>query len=180
VRLGFNTISARPWNAPGADVAAAVRLRAGRPALGGNILFTFGTGEKHAIVEESADADPSWLLGNLFVSAGTPPYDNHSADGPDPAFEEDLNDPAFVNDEPATTYFNVLVTSVGADQLFVNWLQADYHLVSPIPSGGANPAIDRGDPLLLDAGLFGPQGFDIDGSARPGVAALHDLGADEL
>ncbi len=177
VRLGFNTICAQLSGGVTADVAAAVRIRTGRPALGGNILLTRGNAERHAIVEESADADPAWMLGNLFVSAGTPPYENF--DGPDPADEAQLNSSEFVNGETGTLYGNRLVTGVALADMFVNVDQADFHLISPLASGGANPAVNRGDPLFLNPDLFGDQSRDVDGQARPGSALQFDLGADE-
>ena len=180
VRLGFNTIAAQLFGSVTADVAAAVRIRAGHPSLGGNILFTRGNAERHAVVEEGADADPAWLLGNLFLSAGTPPYDNFASDGPDPATEEQLNDPAFTNGIAASTYLNRLVSpSVAAAALFVNIDQVDFHLVSPLLTGGANPVVDRGDALMLNTELFGVQDRDVDGRTRPGTASQYDLGADE-
>lgn len=179
VRLGFNTVSAQLSGAVTADIAAAIRIRAGRPALGGNILMTRGSAERHAVAEESADADPSWMLGNLFVSAGTPPYDNFAGDGPDPSTEEQLNAPDYVNGESGTVYLNRLVSGVALADMFVNVDQADYHLISPLASGPANPAVNRGDALFLNPDLFGDQSHDVDGQARPGAAAQFDLGADE-
>lgn len=177
VRLGFNTICAQLSGGVTADIAAAVRIRAGRPALGGNILLTRGSAERHAIAEDSADADPSWMLGNLFVSAGTPPYDNF--DGADPADETQLNSSDFVNGEPGTLYGNRLASGVALADMFVNVDQADFHLISPLASGGANPAVNRGDPLFLNPELFGDQPRDVDGQSRPGSALQFDLGADE-
>jgi hypothetical protein len=184
VRLGFNTISAQLSGSPGAQVAAAVRLRAGRPSLGGNILLTIGSAEAHAIVEEAADADPSWLLGNLFVEPGSPPYDNYSSDGADPATEAQLNDAGLINAESGTVYLNRIATDSGNHQIsaasmFVNLNAGDYHLLSPLATLEANPAVDRGDALLINPDLFGWSATDVDGVTRPGVAARYDLGADE-
>lgn len=182
VRLGFNTISAQLTGGAGADVAAAILLRGGRPAIGGNILFTRWSGpvQHHAIVEASADADPSWLLGNLFITAGVPPYDNFSSDGADPSNEAELNDPQFVNAEDSSVYLNRLDTSTTPAAAFVNPDLSNYHLISPLQATlMPNPAVDRGDAMLLDADRFGASTVDIDGAARPGYAAGYDLGADE-
>lgn len=179
VRLGFNTIGVQMATTTTSNPGACVRIRAGHPSLGGNVLFTRGAAERHAVVEEAADADPSWLLGNLFVSAGTPPYDNWADDGPDPLTEDELNTAVFINGDGSSLYGNRLVTGISVGDLFRNVDQGDFHLVSPMISGDANPAVDAGNAIFLNPVLFGELGVDVDGQVRPGSAALYDLGADE-
>ncbi|MFN8177174.1 MAG: hypothetical protein U0167_04570 [bacterium] len=179
VRLGFDTISAERASGVAGHPTAAVRLRAGHPALGANILFTRGSAEHYGVVEEAADADPSWLLGNLFfASPFTTPYRNFATDGDDPLTEDQLNDPSYINGVSDSVYRN-RIANLNADLLFVDPNVADYHLVAPLPTGAPNPAVDRGDALFLDGDRFGASATDIDGQLRPQTVTRYDLGADE-
>ncbi len=61
--------------------------------------------------------------------------------------------------------------------------KADYHLVSPLRSGGPNPAVNS-MPRLFGGSRYGLkpelQPLDIDGESRPGSYSEFDRGADEL
>lgn len=187
VRIGLCTIGAEITTAGTGNSAAAIRIREGHPKIGGNILFTRGSGavRRLGVSEEAADTDPSGLQFNLFISLSSPPYRNFG--GNDPITEADLNgkngtrNPLESN--PNETYQNIWERSVAAAELFpVGAIETgDFHLVSPLLSGGPNPAVDRGEAILSspdyvlrdDAGRV----FDIDGESRP--PTHWDLGADE-
>ncbi len=175
--IALCTVSARSEGTLGGEGAVAVRIRRGRPALGGNILFTQGSGERHAVAEESDDADPVRFEGNLLFSAGTPPYDNWSEDGEDPINESGLNDYQRVNDTLATVRENRLSLDVTSSLMFVDPGNGDYHLLHPMINGNPNPAVDNGSILLVD--VYGFTLDDIDGDRRPSSWAQIDRGADE-
>ncbi|MCA9752778.1 MAG: right-handed parallel beta-helix repeat-containing protein [bacterium] len=193
VRLGLNTISAQIQQAGTGLTAACVRMFSGAaPAIGGNILFTQGSGQRYAAIEEDPDADPSYFEGNLLVSVGVPPYRNHPDDydlsgNPtelgNPSTESELNNHQRINSSanrgPESVILNRLLTGQSALQLLVNAPQGDYHLVHPLAGGEPNPAKDAGDYNLADA-RYGPDLEDIDGDRRPSVPTQFDLGADEF
>lgn len=199
VRLGLNTIGAEIADSgPGLN-AAAVRIRAGAtPAIGGNILFTDGIGQGHAVIESAPDADPSYFEGNLVASVDSPVYLNHPSDQDtgtdgielgDPLNQQQLNDWQWVN---STLYgsnggsvgftsvrANLLVTGISARSMFENPDLVDYHLINPTTSGAANPALNQGN-SALQSERYGFSFDDFDGDARPAFADDYDLGADEL
>lgn len=192
VRLGLNTISAQITQGGASFTSAAVRIRVGTPAIGGNILFTQGAGQRYAVLEEDPDADPSHFEGNLVVAVGTPPYRNDPDDSNlnnpspelgNPANESQLNDHQYVNfsagGAASTVILNRLVTGLSASQLFPGIAQGDYHLAHPMPNGDPNPARNAGDYNIVDQ-RYGPVFDDIDGDRRPSVPTQYDLGADEL
>lgn len=184
VTLGLNTIGARITGGFGADNAAAIRIWAGRPAIGGNILFGRATagGSRHAVVEEAADADPSYFEANLLFSAGTPPYENHSSDGQDAFIQDELNNYLIIMGDPADVgraSDNRLIIGLEPVDMFKNVPQADYHLRSPLGTGSPNPAVDGGLRLHPNES-YGSENDDIDGDGRPGTFQQFDRGADEV
>jgi hypothetical protein len=181
VALGLNTISAA-IPATG-DFATAVRIRHGNPAIGGNILATRGAGRRPIVIEDSADSDPAWFHANLVLTGGSPVYDNFSGDGADPATEEGLNNYQLVTGVVGTVGDNLLPTGVAPSNVFEAVDNFDYHLVHPMPGGGANPAVNS-FPREFNFALYGiPQTgrlLDIDGDARPSMVRDLDRGADEF
>jgi hypothetical protein len=178
VGIGMCTIGAEITATGGPGVSsAAVRILRGHPHLGGNIVFTRGNGPRFGVVEDAADTNPSALEGNLFVSVGTVPYDNH--DDLDPATELELNDPQYTIGGDVVGD-NLLETSLSIVNLLVNVDQGDYHLVHPIgpPYLVPNPAADRGATWVAKT-EYGAVGDDIDGDSRPASGEQYDLGADE-
>jgi len=191
VRIGLSSIAAEITSPGGLNTSAApIRIHAGHPFIGGNILFTRGGGRRFGVVEAAADTDPSTLYRNLFISVGNPPYDNFGSS--DPLDQDDLNglgdqtrNPLGTN--PDGTDRNLLESGSGAVQaheLFpvgaIN--TGDFHLVSPLLSGRPNPAVNKGIPILSSQDYIGSgeSSFeDIDGDQRAGVASQWDLGADE-
>ncbi|MGH2571428.1 MAG: hypothetical protein ACRDGR_09390, partial [bacterium] len=143
VRVGLCTIAAEITTSGATNSAAAIRIRQGHPLIGGNILFTRGSGRRLGVSEEAVDTDPAFLESNLFVSVGTPPYNNFGPN--DPLDQAGLNDPTrTLETQPNNVYANVLETSIGAHQLFPQGGSAngEFHLVQPLLDGAANPAVD--------------------------------------
>jgi hypothetical protein len=185
VGIGMSSIGAEISSAGGAgNSSAAIRIVKGHPSIGGNILFTRGTGERFGVVEVDSmgASDPAKLEGNLFVSVGSTPYGN--ANGPNPTTQAQLNLPdysvAFDNDVVAD---NILETTYSVTVLMVGVDVGDLHLIHPIvlpnpPFFDPNPAVDRGD-TWAGRSEYGAVGDDIDGDRRPSFAAGYDLGADE-
>jgi hypothetical protein len=181
VLLGFNTISAA---IPGTgDFATPIRIRRGRPAIGGNILLTRGAGRRPCVIEETADADPSWFQANLIVTGGSPVYDNYSGDGADPVNEAGLNNYQLVTGEVNTVGDNLFPTGLAPIHMFEDVDHFDYHLVNPLATGGANPAVNT-MPRVFDGSLYGiaptARPSDIDAQTRPSTYREMDRGADEL
>jgi len=177
VAIALCTIGAEITTPSGAgNTATAIRLRQGNAAIGGNILFTRGVGQRYGIIEEADGVDPTRLEGNLFISISGP-YDNF---GPDPTTEQQLNLPGYtVSSGNPDVGENLLVTSMSVTAILRDIPAGDFHLVSPVLVGGEivpNPAVDKGDSYL---GGYGVEQVDIDGDARPFSAAQYDLGADE-
>jgi len=181
VTVGLCTVSAGLTSINGQD-AAAIRIRAGRPALGGNIFFTRGTGKRPAVLEEAADADPSRFEANLIFSVSQPAYDNYATDGLDASDTAALNNFQIINNISGTVRENLLVTAAAAD-VFESVSQLDYHLVNPSRAGGPNPAVDS-LPQVFNGPLYGIQTDgppdDIDGELRPNSYLQYDRGADEF
>jgi hypothetical protein len=177
VSVALCTVSARSETALGGAGSASLRIRRGNPFIGGNILFTQGTGERHAVAEEGPEADPARFEGNLLVAAGTPPYDNWMDDGDDAITEDDLNDFQRINGLVTTVRENLLVTGLTTSQMFVDPANGDFHLIHPMLMGGANPAVNRGSILVSDA--YGFTLDDIDGDRRPSTWSQMDRGGDE-
>jgi len=179
VALGLNTISAGVL--AGGQFATPIRIRNGRPAIGGNILFTRGSGRRPAVIEEAADADPSWFHANLILGVSVPIYDNHTSDGADPVDEAGVNNYQLINDDVGTVGEN-LFRILAPSQMMANVDHFDYHLVNPLTTGGPNPAIDS-MPRVFDGSLYGllptEQPRDIDGQNRPNSYRDLDRGADE-
>ncbi len=175
-RLGFNTILVEVTSSGALRNAACVRIaEAGAAvAIGGNILMGQGAGQRVGVVEGIVGADPSWLEGNLFVSLSTPPYLN--AAGSNPTSEDQLNDPSYTTLNVGGNYWS---QNVGAPAMFENFAGGDFHLVDPLPGGGDNPAIDRGD-SYVGRPEYGSVKYDVDGDRRPSAFRNFDLGADEL
>ncbi|MBZ0269995.1 hypothetical protein K8I85_17725 [bacterium] len=180
VALGLSTISAGLFGGAG-DFATPIRIRSGHPAIGGNILFTRGSGPRPAVIEEAADADPSWFHANLIVGVSIPIYDNHSSDGADPVDEAGVNNYQLVTGNVGTVGEN-LFRILAPSQMLANVDHFDYHLVNPLTTGGANPAINS-MPRVFDGSLYGilptEQPRDIDGENRPNSYRELDRGADE-
>lgn len=180
VRLGLNTISAAmPVTG---SFATAVRIRHGNPAIGGNILLTRGAGRRPIVIEESADADPSYFHANLVLTGGSPVYDNFDGDGGDPATEEGLNNYQLVTGVVGTVGDNLLPTGIAPSHLLAAVDNFDYHLVHPMPGGGANPAVNS-IPFGFRTDFFdipsNERPLDIDGDTRPSTVRDLDRGADE-
>lgn len=180
VRLGLSTISAAmPVTG---SFATAVRIRHGNPAIGGNILLTRGAGRRPIVIEESADADPSYFHANLVLTGGSPVYDNFEGDGADPATEDGLNNYQLVTGLVGTVGDNLLPTGIAPSHVLAAVDNFDYHLVHPMQGGGANPAVDS-IPLGFRFDFFDiaqtERPLDIDGEPRPGTVRDLDRGADE-
>jgi hypothetical protein len=177
VIVGLCTIAAEITSTSGvSNSSAAIRIRQGHPRIGGNILFTRGSGRRLGVSEEAADTDPAFLESNLFVSVGVPPYNNFGPD--DPLDEAGLNDPTrTLETEPNNVYENALETGVAAHQLFPQGGSAngEFHLVQPLLDGSSNPAVNA-LPYGLPAGTYGDEVDDIDRDRRQGS---WDAGADE-
>jgi hypothetical protein len=182
VTLALDTIGARLASSASGVDAACVRIRAGRPALGGNLLFTRGPGKRPAVIEETADADPSSFEANMLVGVSQPAYDNFAGDGGDAQDDAGLNS------------YQLIIGVTGVGHVHDNRLQVlsptemledadhtDYHLLQPLRSGGTNPAVD-GMPRVFDGAGYGLEArpVDIDGQVRPGTYEEYDTGADEL
>jgi hypothetical protein len=176
VIVGLCTIAAEITSPGGAaNSAASIRIRRGHPLIGGNILFTRGSGRRVGVSEEEADADPAFLESNLFISVGTPPYNNFGPN--DPLDQAGLNDPLrTLETEPNNVYDNVLETGVAAHQLFPQGGSAsgEFHLVQPLLSGAPNPAVNA-----LPYGLHPAYGSEFDDIDRDRRQGSWDLGADE-
>jgi hypothetical protein len=177
VIIGLCTIVAEITSPGGAsNSAAAIRIRHGHPRIGGNILFTRGSGRRLGVSEEDAETDPAFLESNFFISVGTPPYNNFGPN--DPLDEAGLNDPSrTLETEPANVYENVLETSVGASDIFVEGGTAngDFHLVPRLLDGSPNPAVNALPSWGVDI-AYGDEFDDIDHDRRAG---RWDVGADE-
>ncbi len=179
VRLGFNTILAEVTASGVGRRASAIRIVEGHPAIGGNILMGDGAGQRLCVEETTAGTNPSWLEGNLFISLTTPPYLN--ADGESPSSVDDLEGleaHLYTTGDFANVGGNFWSTTVAAQSLFANFAAGDFHLVNPLPGGGANPAVDRGALFLLKT-EYGAVTRDVDLERRPSSGADLDLGADE-
>ena len=194
VRIGLSSIAAEITTGGGSNSSAAIRIHQGHPKIGGNILFTRGTGRRLGVSEEAANTDPAGLQYNLFISVSSPPYNNFGAN--DPANQDDLNGLGSgtrnpLESNPAETFENLLETTVSARDLFPQGAidQGDFHLVSPLLTGAGigrqNPAVNAGQAILASPDFVGDlkpgdRLVDIDGDPRPGPGPLWDLGADEF
>jgi hypothetical protein len=177
VRAGFNTIVFQV-NSTGADrYASGIRILEGNPAIGGNIFVGQGTGQRIGVIETQPGTNPSWFEGNLFVAVTTPPYVN--ADGTSPTSEAELNEWEHTTQNASTVEGNLWPTDIGAAAMFRSLSNRDYHLVDPLPNGGDNPAVDRGDSYLKKL-EYGAVARDFDHERRPTSAGDLDLGADEI
>jgi hypothetical protein len=180
VGLGLNTISAEITGMGLNFNAAPIRILTGSPAIGGNILFTRGAGQRFGIAEESESADPNFLEGNLFASLGTPLYRNFG--GLDANTEGELNDPTHTT--ALGTVAGNRFTELSPTTLFVDPVRGDYHLLSPLSNFEPNPAVDSADESVRRPEYGAPRPptpwLDVDGKARPSRVADTDIGADEL
>lgn len=180
--LGLSTISAGLVSSASSEDAAAVRIRRGRPAIGGNILFTRGYGKRPGVIEEAADADPSWFHANLLLGVSQPAYDNHAGDGIDAADEGNLNSyQVIIGEGGVGRVFENRLAAIAPTEVFLDAGRTDYHLLNPLRSGGSNPAVDS-MPRVFDGTLYGLEAHpvDIDGESRPNTYSEYDRGADEL
>jgi hypothetical protein len=185
VRIGLNTISAKTTPVVGSS-AAAIRIRTGRPAIGGNILFCPDGSSRIGVKEECDDCDPTRLEANLFTVLGVTLYDDYPG-GPDPMNEDELNDYALTT-QGGVSLVNVHFPGAIPRNLFSDHLNGDFHLKSPLPGGDPNPAIDGveahhpGSPYTGGhaSSVYGSVRDDIDEDGRPTFEELFDLGADEL
>lgn len=179
VRLGFNTILAEVAASGVGRLASAVRILEGHPTLGGNIFIGSGAAQRVGVEESVAGVNPAWFEGNLFLSMSQPPYLN--ADGDSPLDPEDLEGNEaylFTTGDASTVGGNYWPTTISGPSLFADFGAGDFHLVDPLPGGGANPAVNRGDTYLADP-RYGSVTRDFDLERRPTVGASLDLGADE-